>query len=509
MSRLTAFNPDSGPSTGLGAPKKKKKPQEAQRATPRLRLNQVREAQLEKQGVDTQELRRETAMNRKRLQASKDDRVGAARVVRELERSGNVAEAESLRSQLRTQRLSEDAVAYDIADRGSLLRGRLSDLPPEQQIQVRAEGRQRLNDQLPGIAAGAAVAAQTAEDAQLNRLADIGARVFELQSGSQSAEGLSRTELARLAQGASPEVIAQVTNGVGLPADRTRNARDFADRTARLANDGIDFGPNESRTSRLDTDLVSDIIQEQGRNRLSREVDAEVATEAIERRRLSSDNQTLGLNRDASLLNQELTAADLAAATSTASQANIPARLAAEEAQLQQAVAEANATEANARLIEQQIALPQEQGRDALTVEERIDYEIAPRDTLNLIRGGVRNEQTEQSVTTALQQVRSALLTLNPAAAKEYATKMLNELESLKTDDRPLEDGGFRGSFLSNAIDTTAKLSRFNILNPYGILQTGRDLQSLAETENERARGPVVDETYKTIIRELRAAAAG
>tara|TARA_R110002096_G_scaffold173781_2_gene348180 strand:+ start:382031 stop:383593 length:1563 start_codon:yes stop_codon:yes gene_type:complete len=519
MSRLgspTAFNPDSGQSTGLGVNKKKKKRlgvepvESAQPAGSRPRFNQLRQSQLAGQGVNVKELKQTNDTNRQRIRDSETSRVEGGQQVRRLRASGDIEGANALRASLREQRVGETELRREVAGRSSLLRGSIADLPPEQQFAERQRGRDHLNAQLPGIAGAAATAASTAEDAQQQRLADIGARIFEIQSPGRSADGLNRFELARLAEGADPEVLARATNGVGLPTDRTGGLRDFAGRTNELAQTGVDFGPNEVRQRRLDPDLIEQVRAEQETQSIRDAAIGQIERDQIEQQTLASTNETGRLNRDASVIEQERTLAELGAAGNAASQEIVPDRGRLEQAQIEQAIKEAEFGGASATAATQNIGLANT-GVESLSPEERIEYELKAADTLNALRGSVRGEEADAQLQSTLEAVRTAGLSLNPKAAAKYAKDMLAKLEASKADSRPLEDGGFRNSLRSTVIQGISDYTTLNNpLSPYSIYDVGKRIATGAtQTENERARGNTTDTLYSQIISELRALAAG
>lgn len=518
LSRLgspTAFNPDSGQTTGLGVKKKKKRlgvepVESAQPANLRPRFNEFRAAQLEKRGVNVKELKESNESNRQRIRDSKTSRVDAGREVRRLRAAGDIEGANDLRESLREQRVGEDDLARKVAGRSALMRGSIADLPAHQQLAERQRGQDHINTQFPRIAAAAATAASTAEDAQLNRLADIGARIFEIQSPGRSADGLNRFELARLAEGADPEVIDRATRGVGLPSDRTGGLRDFAGRTSELAQTGIDFGENTVRQRRLDPELIEQINAEQETQSIRDAAIGQIERDQIAQQTLASTNETGRLNRDAAVLNQERTLADLGAAGNIASQEIVPDRGRLERAQIEQAIKEAEFGGASATAATQNIGLANA-GVESLNPEERIEYELKAADTLNALRGSIRGEDADAQLQSTLEAVRTAGLSLKPKAAAKYAKDMLKRLEDGKADSRPLEDGGFRNSLRSTVFQGLSDYTTLNNpMSPYSIYDVGKRIATAAtQTENERARGHTTDTLYSQIISELRALAAG
>ncbi len=490
LSRLgspTAFNPDSGQTTGLGVKKKKKRlgvepVESAQPANLRPRFNQLRQSQLERQGVNVKELKQTNDTNRQRIRDSEASRVDAGQEVRRLRASGNIEGANALRASLREQRAGETELRREVADRSSLLRGSIADLPPQQQLAERQRGRDHLNAQLPGIAAAAATAASTAEDAQLNRLADIGARIFEIQSPGRSADGLNRFELARLAEGADPDVIDRATRGVGLPSDRTAGLRDFADRTQGLAQTGIDFGENTVRQRRLDPELIEQINAEQETQSIRDAAIGQIERDQIAQQTLASTNETGRLNRDAAVLNQERTLADLGAAGNIASQEIVPDRGRLERAQIEQAI-KALGGEAPGAAFGESVS------------------QFDPVAAMNVVSGssaaalkGISNAKNHAEAAPLADEFASTVASIfadpntSPEQKRVVASEMLKQIEESGIDpDRvaaPLRSTG-----------TLTRLANLNPLNPSPVpLVNKADMDAL----------DAVNTTVKRAIRTLR-----
>ncbi len=261
----------------------------------------LRRQQNDRAGINSDQLERDNDSLRVQINNSSKSRIDGGRRVRRLRSQGRDDEADALVAQLREQRADEFDLRQEVARRSALLRPSLADLPPDEYIAERQRGQAHLNAQLPAVAGAAASAATQAEGEYQEKLAQIGARVFEIQSGYRSADGLSPSELANLALGADPDVIDRATNGVGLPrSDSVDLRRRNASRLASLSEDGIDFGPITPRSRRVDPALVDQIVTEQGLGEQRRVLGNELAEIDLRARRQSGENRLGALEVTAS-----------------------------------------------------------------------------------------------------------------------------------------------------------------------------------------------------------------
>lgn len=193
-----------------------------------------------------------------------------AQEVRAADQAGDTATAEALRNQILQIRQSIDNEGRRIGTIAQNLRGRISDLSPEEQTAASERTRAQLNAQLPTIAASARDQAKSAEQDQISRLADIGRRAYQLENGNLSDfAGMSDEAFAEYAQKqASPDAILRATRGVGLPPAAAPGAAGFADRVGSLSS--IDFGrfsPSQPRSiDSQSLDAALQIAQQGGSN---------------------------------------------------------------------------------------------------------------------------------------------------------------------------------------------------------------------------------------------------
>ena len=193
-----------------------------------------------------------------------------AQEVRAADQAGDAATAKALRNQILQIRQSIDSEGRRIGTIAQNLRGRISDLSPEEQAAASERTRAQLNAQLPTIAASARDQAKSAEQDQISRLADIGRRAYQLENGNLSDfAGMSDEAFAEYAQKqASPDAILRATRGVGLPPAAAPGAAGFADRVGSLSS--IDFGrfsPSQPRSiDSQSLDAALQIAQQGGSN---------------------------------------------------------------------------------------------------------------------------------------------------------------------------------------------------------------------------------------------------
>ena len=222
-------------------------------------FDQIREQNLN----DRRAFRRGKAQGMEQIKA-------LAQEVRAADQAGDTATAEALRNQILQIRQSIDSEGRRIGTIAQNLRGRISDLSPEEQTAASERTRAQLNAQLPTIAASARDQAKSAEQDQISRLADIGRRAYQLENGNLSDfAGMSDEAFAEYAQKqASPDAILRATRGVGLPPAAAPGAAGFADRVGSLSS--IDFGrfsPSQPRSiDSQSLDAALQIAQQGGSN---------------------------------------------------------------------------------------------------------------------------------------------------------------------------------------------------------------------------------------------------
>ena len=247
----------------------KKKQTQDRLANPanRTSLRDRRNLALINQGIDPDELRRETRLKRF---AFKRDMMQNREMFREAKRTNDPA----LRRQAEQERLRLEGERLNINDRFKLTRSSNRDLPADEQVKRRAESRAQLQAQLPTIAASARAQETQAATENTARLARIGREAYKLELGTTPPQNMSDEAMAEFARSASPEVVDQVTRGVGLPqAPQTGNA----DRLARLAQTGVDF-PDFAPSARQDNPTVVNRIRTgQAQDRLDRQAQLAIA----------------------------------------------------------------------------------------------------------------------------------------------------------------------------------------------------------------------------------------
>jgi len=233
----------------------------------RTSLRDRRNLALINQGIDPDELRKETRLMRT---AFKRGMIQNREMFREAKRNNDPA----LRQQAEQDRLRLEEERLNLNDRFKLTRSSPRDLPAEEQMRRRADSRAQLQAQLPTIAATARAQETQAAAENTSRLARIGREAYKLELGTTPPQNISDEALAEFARSASPEVVDRVTKGVGLPqAPQTGNA----DRLARLAQTGVDF-PDFAPSARQDNPAVVDRIRtSQAQDRLDRQAALAIA----------------------------------------------------------------------------------------------------------------------------------------------------------------------------------------------------------------------------------------
>ena len=205
----------------------------------RERIRGFRRQRLIERGIDPDQLDRRLDQNQTSVKRLRRDRVQLGQRLRDAEASGDDDTASQIRQRINLIADTESDLLSQRRDAAPLARGTLADLPDQERLEIRRQGREDLNAQLPEIADANRRAEDRDFGARLSREAEAGRDLLRRAGDASLAQEVSDERAAEFFRGADPAEQDIVLRGVPLPeADRSTS-----DRIQSLADEGRALAP--------------------------------------------------------------------------------------------------------------------------------------------------------------------------------------------------------------------------------------------------------------------------